>query len=373
MKEILPIYIVCILLAFLSHRSSLYDYRLARYKYKDRLFYAVIIVLTVIFAGMRTDYNDTAAYIRYYSAIETSAGWLSEIDWSVSEYPLFRVLNKVFKITGFSAQSFVLIYSAFSIGVFLWFIRKYTEDITLSIFLFFTMGCYVFAMAAIKQCTATACCLLGIDRLLSTKHAKYIRFFLWVTVGMLFHPFSAMFYLCPFLTFSPWTLPSYLMIIVCAVGGYSLQTWLSSALDLLSMVGIEYDETSALSESVNVLRVLVLWSPILLSFLSSKFWVRSKNKADNLLLNLSTLCAEIMFIALFGNPLYFGRLANYFLLFQTISLPFVLRFFEENSKQVLKSIIFLGYSIFAVYREALRGTTFDARFSRITLWQYLGF
>ncbi len=373
MKEILPIYIGCVLLAYLSHRASVYDYRLARYKYKECYFYAVIVVVAVTFAGLRTEYNDTANYIKGYVNLGVSAGWFPEIDWSISEHPLFRFLSFTMKKVGFSSQSFVLAYSAFSIGVFLWFIRKYTEDITLSVFLFFTMGCYIFAMAAIKQCAATACCLLGIDRLLSKKYAKYFRFLLWITVGMLFHPFAAIFYLCPFLTFSPWTLPSYLMISLCAVAGYSLQTWLSSALDLLSVVGIEYEEATALTESVNIFRVLVVWSPILLSLLTSRFWVRSKNKADNLLLNLSTLCAEIMFIALFGNPVYFGRLANYFLLFQTISLPFVLRFFEENSRLVLKAFIMLGYSGYAVYREALRGTSFDAAFSKISLWQYLGF
>ena len=133
MKEILPIYIGCVLLAYLSHRSSLYDYRLARYKHKDRFFFSLIVFIAVIFVGLRTDYNDTAAYIRYYSAIETSTGWFSKIDWSVSEYPLFRILNNVLKIAGFSPVFYTYLFCFFHRRVSLVYTQVYRRLNTIHI------------------------------------------------------------------------------------------------------------------------------------------------------------------------------------------------------------------------------------------------
>ena len=369
MRKILPLYIICLIFAYLSHRSSVYDHRLGQYKYKDRIFYAVVIIAAVIFAGLRTNYNDTWAYISGYENLSVSIDWLSQINWSIGEYPLFNLTNVILKRMGFSTQSFVMFYSALTIGISLWFVWKYTNDIVLSVFLFFTIGFYTFSLAAMKQCVATAICLLGIDQLLK---GRKVFFFIWVFIGVLFHPFSAMFLISPFLLFSPWSPPTFIMLIVCALAGFSMQTWLSGAIDLLSVVGVEYEDSSLITgEGVNVFRVLVAWAPVAISFLAAKFWRRSKNKANNLVINLSVLCAELTFIALFGNPIYFGRLGNYFLVFQAISIPLTLVCFEYNSQMVLKLATIIGYIGYTVYGNIFVRNPFDKVFQSTTLWKFL--
>ena len=49
-----------------------------------------------------------------------------------------------------------MIFAIVSVSLYLWFIREYTNSITLSIYFFTTMGVYTFAMAAIKQTIAVA-------------------------------------------------------------------------------------------------------------------------------------------------------------------------------------------------------------------------
>lgn len=369
MIKILPLYFISLIFAILSHRSSYFNGKLGRYVSKDRIFYAVVIIAAVVFAGLRTDYNDTSTYIMGYNNLDVSTGLFSGIDWSIGENPLFSLTNAILRKAGFSSQSFIMTYSALTMGISLWFIWKYTNDIPLSVLLFFTTGCFGFSMAAMKQCVATAFCLIGIDRLL---RGRTILFFFWVAIGTLFHPFAVGFFVCPFLTFSPWTAPTYLMIALCAVAGYTMQRWLGSAISFLSIVGIDYDVSQLDSEGVNIFRVLVVWAPVVLSFIAAKFWTSSRNKADNLLMNLSVLCAELMFIALFGNPVYMGRLANFFLIFQAISIPIVLNHYEINSKIVLKIATVIGYIGYTVYGNLLNGYLFDAVFHRTTLWKYLG-
>ena len=368
MKEIIPLVLICLVFAYLSHRASPFNYRINRYQYRERFFYTVVVILAVGFAGLRRDYNDTYLYILGFENLDVSNDWFSRIDWTIGEYPLFRLLNCLLKIVGLSSQSFVMVYSALTIGIYLWFIRKYSNNILLSVFLFFSMGIFVFSLAAMKQCVATAFCLVGIDRLLRNRK---LRFLFWTVIGMLFHPFAAMFLVCPLLTFSPWTIMTSFMIAVFAVLGYSLQQWLGNAISFLSIVGVDYDISSLSNESVNIFRFLVVWSPVILSFVTAKYWRVSRNKAENLMLNLSMLCAELMIIALFGNPIYFGRLANYFLIFQAISLPIVLSYFEVNSRLLLNLFIVIGYTGYFVYGNTLNGRSFDNSFSRITLWKYL--
>ena len=236
------------------------------------------------------------------------------------------------------------------------------------------MGCFGFAMAAIKQSAATAFCLIGIDRLLrkGPPFWRFLLFLLWTAIGILFHPFSAVFLVCPLLLFSPWSPPTYLMIGLCAAAGFSLQTWLSGAINLLSLVGVDYDDANLLSGGANTFRVLVVWAPVLLSFLGAKFWKRSRSRADNLMMNLSILCAELMFIALFGNPIYFGRLANYFLVFQVVCIPLILDHFEPNSRFLLKWATVAGYIGYVLFGNLFDGRTFDNTYSAVKLWEYLG-
>lgn len=368
MKKIVPLYIICFLLALLSHRNSDYSYRLGRYKHKEHFFYSIMVLSVIIFAGLRRGYNDTWAYLTGFDLLDISEGWISRISWSVGDVPLYSFLIHVMKKAGLSSQSYILVCSAFIYGTFLWFVHKYTKNVLLTVFLFFTTGCFAFALAAIKQCMATAFCLIGIDRLLN---GKRIRFLFWITVGVLFHPFSAMFYICPLLLFSPWRSSTYMMIAGFGVLGYTFQRWLGSAINALTVIGIEYDPSLLAGEGVNVFRVLALWAPILLSFVAAKHWRQSQNRADNLMMNLSILCAELMFIALFGNPIYIGRLANFFLIFQVISLPIILNCFEENSRILLSCFVVIGYSGFSIYSNLFSGTTFDSEFGRITLFRYL--
>ena len=368
MSKILPLYIVSLIFAYLSHRASVYDYRLENYEKKDRLFYSVVVVCAVVFAGLRTYYNDTAIYIAGYNNLDVSSGWFSRIDWAIGEYPLFSLTSCLMKLAGFSSQSFVMMHSIITMGVSLWFIHKYTNNILLSVFLYFATGYYGFSMAAMKQCAATAFCLIGIDRLLSEKR---FSFFFWTIIGVLFHPFAAMFLICPFLMFSPWTFPTYLMIIICAVAGYTMQIWLSDIIGLLVVIGVDYDVSLLGGEGVNIFRVLVVWAPVMLSFLAARFWRISRNKADNLIMNLAILCAEIMLIALFGNPVYFGRLANYFLIFQIVSIPLILNDYEINSQVLLRIATVMGYTGYAIYDNLLNRGTFDSGFYSITIWQYL--
>ena len=88
------------------------------------------------------------------------------------------------------------------------------------------------------------------------------------------------------------------------------------------------------------------------------------------MVNLSMLNAEIMFVALFGTANYFARLANYFLPFQTVAIPWLLKHYEKKERTNITLIAVLCYLMFYIYSFAIN-EHFDTAFYKTTIWKYL--
>lgn len=174
MTELWPITIFSCLMAITSHGYSQIDLTRGIYARKEKLLYCVMAVAMVLFCGLRKGYNDTYTYVQMYNALSVGEGltW-SGIDWQIGSNPGFWVVNLLLTRAGASSQTFLMFYAALSVGVYLWFIRKYTENIWLSVFFMFTMGVYTFTFAAIKQCVAVAFCLIATDRVFQKKWIQF--------------------------------------------------------------------------------------------------------------------------------------------------------------------------------------------------------
>ena len=117
-------------------------------------------------------------------------------------------------------------------------------------------------------------------------------------------------------------------------------------------------------------RFLVVSAPIALSFLVRDEIEKQSTRNDMLIFNLSMLNAEIMFVALFGTANYFARLANYFLIFQTLTLPWLLRFFRPSARRMLTVCIVVCYVLYFYYQSAIV-LPFDYFFDRVDLIDYI--
>lgn len=86
-------------------------------------------------------------------------------------------------------------------------------------------------------------------------------------------------------------------------------------------------------------------------------------------LPLSMLNGAIMFDGLFGTANYFARLANYFLIFQSLSLPWMLKKIGSRDGKVLTALLVLGYAAYFYYANAIN-QPFDHYFARLSLAEY---
>lgn len=368
MTKLIPITIISLILAALSHKRSWYDFDHDRYIRKERFFYTIMAIALILFAGLRTNYNDTGTYVNAYNGIPADVELTSGIKWTeLGGNPGFFFTMRLMKRLGLSGQSFIMVFSIFIVGTYLWFLRKYSCNIFLTILLFVTFAGYTFTLAAIKQCTAMALCLIATDRAI---RKKYPSFLVYVILASMFHLYALMYLVVPFLSFRPWSKYTVIMITIFALVGIGMQSLLGTVLKVTDMLGEEYNAASFMGEGVNPFRLLVVSVPAILSLVAQKQIARSEERDKYIILNLTMLNAEIMFVALFGTANYFARLANYFLPFQAISIPWLLKHFELVSKRFLLITASVCYLLFCVYENAINAS-FDVGFYSITLWEYL--
>lgn len=370
MSKLLPVFIFSLIMAYISDKRAHIDFNKFGdkiYRHKEKIFFFLMAVVAIVFVGLRTSYNDTLTYINMYESLEAGISNIASLDFSLGENPGFWIVNIILKTLGFSTQSYIMFYAVITLLIYFWFVRKYSDNIWLSVFLFFTMGCYTFAMAAIKQCVAVAFCLVGIDRLL---REKKISFVFWILLASTFHPYSLMYLIAPFLMFKSWTNKTYILLVVFGLIGLGIQPLLGTVVDITTMLGEEYDASTFTGEGINIFRLAVVWVPVIVSFFVRKYLREVNTKKDNLILNLTILNAEIMFIGLFGTANYFGRLANYFLIFQTLCLPHLFNGFTTRSKKIITIICVICFLLYFYYANVIN-QYFDNGFNSISFLLYI--
>lgn len=364
MEKLLPFVICVLLLAYLSDYNT--KGQLKRDTgYKDRFFFFIILLSFFYFVGLRIAYNDTSTYISGYNHTSDSIRDILSINYLlIGQYPGFEAVNIIMRSIGFTQYSFILAYSVFYLSVFLWFMRKYSKSMLFAVFLFIAIGQLGFALAAIKQCTAVAFCLIATDAFLNKKKVKYVLF---IIIAALFHPYALLYFVLPFLGFTPWSKKTYLFLTVFLVSGIALQGLLIGGIfDVATMIGGKYSTNEFSGEGLSVFRVLIAWVPLVLSIFVRKEIGELNNTKVNLFINLMMINAGITFIGLFGTANYFIRLAYYFEIFQVISLPFILSLFDDKSRRVLTIFAIIGYSLYFVYSNAI-AANFDSVYARIKL------
>lgn len=334
---------------------------------RHRLILCTLVILILLggYAGLRTRCNDTGAYRHGYELI-TEEYW-DATDKSVGANPLFNWTNYQLWRQGVSTQNFLMFWAFLTVGCYLIFLHRYSSDYPLTIFLLFTTGCYSFAFAGIKQAAAVGIAVLAV---MFALRRKWLPFIAGVLIASLIHPYALMYLLVPFMEFRPWTKKTYSLLVAALLCGFFLHPLIGTVVNITTLLGEEYTADSFMGEGVNVFRVLVCNVPLFLSFLYRRDLFRDSTKEDNLMVNLTMLNGAIMFVGLFGTANYFGRLANYFLIFQSLSLPWMLKKIGGQNRRILTWLMLLGYTGYFLYANLIN-QPFDQTFSRLTVEEYL--
>lgn len=335
---------------------------------KERMLTAGLALILVFFCGLRIWGNDTAEYLEIYEYLVPPLEELTpEHEPSLSEGYLFFYVGSWLKSMNFSKQDYLMFFAFITVIPYVLFVRRHSKNFVFGIFLMFATGFYTFSMAAIKQCTATALCLLAVNSYIDR---KWIRYFLLVVAACLFHPYAIVYLLVPLMDFKPWTGRTFLYIVVFAGAGFFLESLLGTVLDITVLMGAKYDETSFVGEGVNVFRVMVSLVPLVLGFVYGKPLFEKNSRVENLMFNIAMMNGLIMFVGIFGTANYFARLANYFLPAQIIVLPNILLRANPKERKWLIPMCIVGYLGYFYYENAII-RPFDSGYAHMSFWDYI--
>ena len=364
MRELVILMLITVALAWCADHVTLGPVNPNR---RHRLIFCTLLIIILLagFAGLRTHCNDTYAYRHAYELI-TENSW-DVADKSVGANPLFNWINYQLKMHGISTQNFLMFWAVLTVGCYVAFLHSYSVNYPLTVFLLFTTGCYTFAFAGIKQAAAVGIAVIAVMFALKK---KWILFAVSILVATLIHPYALMYLLVPFMTFRPWTKWTYWMLAIFLAAGFLLRPLVGTVVSITALLGEEYTVSSFTGEGVNIFRVLVCNVPLVLSFLYRKKLFVNTSKAENLTVNLTMLNGAIMFVGLFGTANYFGRLANYFLIFQSLALPWMLKKIGGKDGKILTILMVVGYIAYFYYANVIN-QPFDQGFARLSIAEYL--
>jgi len=372
MSKLLPIVIFALIMAFFSDQMSVRyidHYGCKAYRRKEFICYFIMAVAMAVFVGLRTRGNDTYAYRQMFENISAGTEGFRSIEWSnFSVAPGLQYVEVVLKTLGATAQDYFMVTGFFVTFTYLAFIKKYSTDIWLTTFFFIAMGCYTFSMAAIKQTMAVAFLVIATDCAIQK---KWISYCFWLCIAELFHPYAFVYLVVPFLSFSPWSNKSYFLLAATVLVSLFLPYLFGAIGDVNEALGYGEDYGNFMGDGVNVFRVLVVWVTVVISYLGRQDLCKSQNRAMNIIVNLAMMNAVIMFIGLFGTANYFARLANYFLIFQVLALPWLFRYIKPVNRGGVRFLSVFFYSLYFYYSTVLANGRFDSHFNFLSFFDYL--
>lgn len=302
----------------------------------------IITIILSLYCGLRTSFNDTAVYMKNFSELDVS---LHSVNPDISENPGF-VLLQIFVKRFISDNPQWLIFACATITVYLniQFIKEYSINVGASVFLYMTSCVYMFAFAAVKQTLATALMMIAFT---FAVEKKWLRFYMILIIAMSIHAFSFVFVVTPLFVKSAWGKWSYAVLFGSMAAGVAFNSLIGVFLKILGSVDDYYTADVLSGSGVSLFRVMVFFVPVGLSWLCRSYVKKQNDRMLNLCCNFSLIGFAFMFVAMFGNPVLFGRMGNYFLPFSLVTVCYmVFRCTKKTNRYVMVLIMGIAYLLY---------------------------
>lgn len=348
------------------HNARIKDFRINDNGKTISFFLAIASVfLIVLFAGFRTRFADTPAYINWFNNASINFTDLIELSKD-SKCIGFEFLILVFKkFISDNANAFLMFLAAFQGIVIANFYYKYSSDYAFSMFLFTASTEFLWMFNGIRQFTAVCIVLLFFDYVLQKKTFKFL---LIVLVACTIHISAVVWIPVYFLVrFKPFSKPFWALVAIGLLSVFFIDNFtglLDSALqgtayDGMGQIMTNYTDkaTGFVDDGVNFIRVIIAAIPSVLALIQKKYVDEFSNPLIDICINLSVVATGIYFVGVFTSGIIVGRLPEYFTLASYIVLPWIInRVYTENVKSVLKGLCIMGYIAYFLYVMVVQNT-----------------
>lgn len=371
MFKLLIVFVIALVLAYISERNT--KIALAKgYSYKvwKDWAYVLLVITLVLFAGLRTSYNDTQNYVTgFKSALGLSDFLRDSKNLNLFLNPLFYLYQSTLKTCFDNSQMLIFISAAFTQVCLVLFIKRYSENFLFGIFLYFTLGTFVFTLAAIKQVLAMAVLTLAFPCLEKKKWGMY---YLIVFFAMLVHTYSVAFVILPLFRVRPWKSFTFIFIAIMVIVMMNFEQTITAFMEQANEWGKTIAEYEIFDDAtINIFRLGVYAVPPLISLLFQR-WVFFKTESkNNILIHMSIISLAFMSMGTQAGANMFGRMGNYFELGIICCLPMMLsKTFEKRSYRLITGIACMCFLGFFVYANAIN-KSFDLEYQSRGLLEFI--
>ena len=332
------------------------------------VFLVLATAIMTLFSGLRTGYNDTAAYISGFLNADSVAEFLASSDnLDILHNPLFYFVTSVFRSVTDNYHIYLMAFAALNTVLFVRFLRRYATEgnFAFTVYIYFTIGVFTFSMAALKQITASALLRLAIPALVEK---KWVRYFAIVIIAGLIHTYAFIFLFLPFLTGKPWGWKSILLLLATVWVMLTFESTIGSVLEYADSMGKHVAEFEVFDgNQMNPFRVAVFAVVPAAAWIFRRYLEPELDREKCIMLNMSIISLMFMLLASMNGANMFGRLARYFVLGSIIALPWIIdSVFNKRSAQLLKNIAAICYFAFFLYDNQM----FSQYYQSIPIWNF---
>lgn len=371
MTKLFVVFAAALVLAYISEQNTkaiLASGR--RYSVWHDWAYILLVVVLTLFAGLRTSYNDTWNYVTgFNNAAEFSEWAANPKSFNLFMNPLFYGYQSALKSWTHNPYLLIFTTSLFSQVCLIRFIKRYSWNFVFSVFIYFTLGTFVFSLAAIKQIVAMAILTLAFPCL---EEKKWVRYYIIVFIAMLVHTYALAFAVLPFFRAKPWSLFTFLFVAVVAAVMMTFEETITAFMEQANDLGKTLADFEVFSDTtINVFRLAVYAVPPLISLIFGKWVLHDTNGMENTLIHMSIISLAFMTMGTQAGANMFGRMGNYFELGTICYLPTMLKkTFDTRSYRLISIIACICFMGFFVYANVIN-MNFGEQYQAMSLWKFI--
>lgn len=355
-----PWWLLLVPLFCISVKSGIYSYDTSRNDYERNANTAIVpclmVFIILILVSAYSIYNDAGIYIANFYDLPNELLWQDVTNRSWGENPGFYLLQVALK-DFVSTKAFVFKFVSAIIIQFgiLEFYRKFSCNLSLTLFIHIALGLYMFTIPAMKQSMAISIGLFAFTALVNKR---------WLVAGIILllaatiHPYIIMFVVIPFINGDVWSKRETIILGTAVLSGFMFEKFVSVAINTTQSITGDFYALDTFTESAgsNILRVLVYAMVPVMSY-----FYRNKINAEagiytKRCVSLSVIPLAFYMIGIFGGANFFGRLANYFAPFEFVALAYILsNIVPVKSRTMVKifTIIFLTVFYYFLIRKSV--------------------
>lgn len=367
MKTILIIMLIITGLAYLSQRYTLQHKSYNKFHWD--IYLILLFLFLILFAGLRTSYNDTSNYISGFVNSETIRPFLSNREnLELLNNPLFYGFQALVRTFSSNPNVFFIICAIIVNYLNIKFIKTYTdtENFAFSMFLYVALGTLMLTIAAQKQTLAMSVLTLALSALFDK---NYIKYYVIVFLAGLIHTYAWLFFFLPLLDCKPWSMRSFILLLGTFFIMYTFQSTISTFVEVADQIGknIPLEEVFD-GNQMNILRVAV-YSVVPFTALFFKGRINAHiDRKNSIFIQMSIISLMFMMMGTMNGANMFGRCANYFEIGMICVLPWIVRqLFTKQSVAIVlltASVCFTGFYI-------VDNQGFDYLYSRKDFTQFI--